>query len=644
MRSSNSLASSHNLASYHDSERAHRVADGMVVGERVGDGRLVVPAAAVVHLERVEIVVTAAEHRRPQRADQRELIGGVVDRLQHQQEVADLGGGVHERRGLGAVRDGRAVERVLELAERRAGREQDRDVARAARFPGERAVGAAPTHCPALGEGGAHGGGHVGRFEVAHLGCRHPLGLGAVDRHVGVGLDPQQHHRRAVHAVVVTLGIEGHVLGLRLGHRHDQVAEHVVHEVDHRTGRTKVPGEAMQRPAERVAGAQERGDVGAPEPVDRLLGVAHHEQSAGVDGDLIPALGARFRRARCEQRRNVTLDRVGVLEFVEEQVRVALPQPPPNVDAVLGIAQHRARQHEQVVELERAGASPRLGLGHGELGDLPGDAPDRGLGHRSCAVGGEPAQRGHLVAHRRHVARPVALLARLGAEFRETAVQHAELLVLVGCGARVPGPLDEQGQARGELVVVGRALVGARHHPVECVEHAVGVERRRLGLGSHALLDEVPVGVAGERDGAQRGAGGVGIEGEEQWPFDSGVVEQLVEETGPALLERHLRRDVVEDLDTGREAGLDRVLHEEPLRERVQGRHRGAVEIVEGGGGACRRHRMGVHLIRIDGHAFEFAADAVAQLGGRLLGERDGHDLAHRHVGHGDQRDHAVDQ
>ena len=41
---------------------------------------------------------------------------------------------------------------------------------------------------------------------------------------------------------------------------------------------------------------------------------------------------------------------------------------------------------------------------------------------------------------------------------------------------------------------------------------------------------------------------------------------------------------------------------------------------------------------------FELTADAVAQLGRRLLGERDRHDLAHRDAGHGDERDDAVDQ
>ena len=55
---------------------------------------------------------------------------------------------------------------------------------------------------------------------------------------------------------------------------------------------------------------------------------------------------------------------------------------------------------------------------------------------------------------------------------------------------------------------------------VERVEHVVDLERRRVGLGAHALLHQVPVGVAGERDRAQRGAGGVAVEREEEGPFE----------------------------------------------------------------------------------------------------------------------------
>ena len=49
-----------------------------------------VPVAAVLDPEGVEVVVTTTEHGRAQRAHQCELVGGVVDRLEHHEQVADL--------------------------------------------------------------------------------------------------------------------------------------------------------------------------------------------------------------------------------------------------------------------------------------------------------------------------------------------------------------------------------------------------------------------------------------------------------------------------------------------------------------------------------------------------------------------------
>ena len=88
------------------------------------------------------------------------------------------------------------------------------------------------------------------------------------------------------------------------------------------------------------------------------------------------------------------------------------------------------------------------------------------------------------------------------------------------------------------------------------------------------------------------------------------------------------------------EPGFDGVLGEEPLRERVQRRHRGAVELLEGELAARRRDGSSVAARRL----LERPADPVAQLGRGLLGERDRGDLAHGHVAARDQRDHPVDQ
>ena len=88
------------------------------------------------------------------------------------------------------------------------------------------------------------------------------------------------------------MGVEGLVPGLRagdlLGH---ELAEDVVDPVEHgrptvRKFWTSGTGAAGR---EAVARGEEHGDVGAAEPVDRLLGVADEEQSPGFDGYVGPS-------------------------------------------------------------------------------------------------------------------------------------------------------------------------------------------------------------------------------------------------------------------------------------------------------------------------------------------------------------------
>ena len=111
---------------------------------------------------REQVVVAAAEQRRAQRADERELVGGVVDRAQDREEVADLAAAVDERARLGAVRDAGGVERVLEVAERRARRQQDADVAEPRRSPL-----VVVEHLPLLFDRGVHRRDDLGRFALA---------------------------------------------------------------------------------------------------------------------------------------------------------------------------------------------------------------------------------------------------------------------------------------------------------------------------------------------------------------------------------------------------------------------------------------------------------------------------------------------
>ncbi len=74
----------------------------------------------------------------------------------------------------------------------------------------------------------------------------------------------------------------------------------------------------------------------------------------------------------------------------------------------------------------------------------------------------------------------------------------------------------------------------------EVGEQLVDGERRRVGLGVHPLLDEVPVGVACQRDRAQSGETRVGVEREQQRALERGIFEEAVDEARPPLLEGDL--------------------------------------------------------------------------------------------------------
>ena len=105
--------------------------------------------------------------------------------------------------------------------------------------------------------------------------------------------------------------------------------------------------------ADLVGRPQVLGDVGAPEPVDRLFRVADDEQPAGLGHELAPVgVVGGIVGARREPDGDLELDRVGVLELVEHDPRVAGMEQPADVAALRDEA---AGEHEQVVELEPPG-------------------------------------------------------------------------------------------------------------------------------------------------------------------------------------------------------------------------------------------------------------------------------------------------
>ena len=103
-----------------------------------------------------------------------------------------------------------------------------------------------------------------------------------------------------------------------------------------------------------------------------------------------------------------------------------------------------------------------------------------------------------------------------------------------------------------------------------------------------------------------------------------GIVEDLVEQCAPAFLEGELALELVEHPESGRQTGLHGIVVQDPAGEGVQRADRGVVEGVE-----REVHPLGVdRVVGIGLCRDQLGPQAMAQLGGRLLGERDGGDRA----------------
>lgn len=97
------------------------------------------------------------------------------------------------------------------------------------------------------------------------------------------------------------------------------------------------------------------------------------------------------------------------------------------------------------------------------------------------------------------------------------------------------------------------------------------------------------------------------------------VAEQLGLQPRPALLEGDRRADLVHHLDQRWQAGLDRVLGQDPVSEGVQRADRRTVQVVQGLTGALLLLGIGIG----EPHRLQLGAQPVAQLCAGLLGESD---------------------
>ena len=186
-------------------------------------------------------------------------------------------------------------------------------------------------------------------------------------------------------------------------------------------------------------------DVGPPEPVDRLLGVADDEQLPRRRPDPAPV---PFRRiAGGEQQEDLRLQRIGVLELVDEDA--GEPALEVGADRV-AVAHEVARLDEEVDEVEAAGVALQLAeAGYRRLQLVPQEGGE-------VRVGDPP----EVLQHVHHPAVPVehrlprdvvSVLCSRPSPAREPVSIHQLALV---DGPAVPGPRSLPGV--GELAVAGQ--------------------------------------------------------------------------------------------------------------------------------------------------------------------------------------------
>ncbi len=562
---------------------------------------------------------------------------GSSSRPQDHQQVAHRPRGVDERARLGAVGDAGGLQGVLEERERSTGGHEDRDVPEPARAPAVVAL----ADDPALGE---RRGDDV--RDVTALGGADDVGTTA-DR-VGDGAD---HRHRRTDRADVPLGSEVDVVGLR-GVRHlgvdrllEEGSERDVHPVD--DGRD---GAEVRRELDGTAGlgceafacGDEHRDVGASEPVDGLLGVADDEEAPGGHLDVGPlSLAGRRRIGGGDAHGQLDLDRVGVLELVEEEPLVALVQRGPHDGSLHRVAQHPAGQHQQIVELE-APVLPTL-VGGGERGGSEGGAEAVGAAVEHLAPDGL-----HGVAHGGELgedlvlaALPRAGLAAAPAVPGEETEHLEQVEVVVAGGGEGRGEVDELVDRQQEVVGGVDALPAqsgeGRQLRVERGDE-VGDARWLGAVLGDEVFHEVPRALEGEGEGAELGWIDVGGMEQQDGALEVGILEELVEDAGPPPVERDRGGHLVEHLHPGRELCLHRVLRQQPLRERVQRADRRPVEL-----GHRLPAAVGLRAVVLR-PVLEGAAEAVAQLGPGLLGEGDGGDVAELDRSRRDEGDDAVNQ
>jgi len=459
---------------------------------------------AVPRPEAHQVLVAEAEVRGMEGAVQRGTVARVVGGAQAEQGVGDLAALEVRLAALDDVGHVGGAQRLLVRLEARGRTEQKGDVA-----PARGARGLAP----AAGRGIAVLDPPPRRLLVVHapqqsghrlrlVGARE-VGL-AASRAVGAA----EEHGDACADGRRPVGRQRPVVRLPAGREvlFEDRREDLVHPVDELRRGAKVAGQLLdparpvRLPFDHPLHLVVERDVRAPEAVDGLLRVADHEQLPRFEDDLAPVTRSRFPLA--QQQDDLGLQRVGVLELVDQDVAEALLQGTARV-AVSG--EQVTQATEKVGEVEAAlrdlrrarPAAERVGDGERQLREVGGvglarrvdDPPDRPVSPH------EP-----VLAALRVV--PVALVAAGGTLHGQIVEQRRRQPVDVGrgiieelptrlrqvVGGEAPGVVGSLARRDAVALEVAHRLAELSHHGGD-----IGLRRRVadgidvVALAEHAL-------------------------------------------------------------------------------------------------------------------------------------------------------------
>ena len=332
-------------------------------------------------------------------------------------------------------------------------------------------------------------------------------------------------------------------------------------------------------------------------------------------------------RAGGEAHGDLELDRVGVLELVEQDAAGSARAGARRAPVVGG--QQPAGQHQQVVELERAGGGP----GARRRRARSARRSRRPRAWRYCRHAAQVARRpssarAASLGAQRVERRPAALAFQLvllparAALAERSAASSLERQRGVVPRSRSPrasssasaGELGEHARPGVSSLGRRRGARSARARATSSARRRAGPRRRRRARRGRSTRSQLawkssvtrrrPRGAAELAPAAQLHELGAAVRPGRDLAL--GIVEELVEEVLPPLVERELALELVEHGEARRQAGLDRELEQQAPGEGVQRADRGVVERRRGrprrrpsaaparraaraGGGAARR-------------------------------------------------------